>query len=75
MSIVLKGSAIIEWCVANCFHYQVLKQQGYDAAIDVWSLGVLLYTMLSGYVTSQYLVRMSIRPYMESELFNKIMMV
>ena len=28
---------------------QVLKKQGYDAACDVWSLGVLLYTMLAGH--------------------------
>lgn len=27
---------------------QVLKRQGYDAACDVWSLGILLYTMLAG---------------------------
>ncbi|XP_055340481.1 ribosomal protein S6 kinase alpha-2-like isoform X2 [Paramacrobiotus metropolitanus] len=27
---------------------EVLKRQGYDAACDVWSLGILLYTMLSG---------------------------
>jgi len=26
----------------------VLKKQGYDAACDIWSLGVLMYTMLSG---------------------------
>ncbi|XP_060061132.1 ribosomal protein S6 kinase alpha-2 isoform X2 [Erinaceus europaeus] len=27
---------------------EVLKRQGYDAACDVWSLGILLYTMLAG---------------------------
>ena len=28
----------------------MLKKQGYDAACDVWSLGVLLFTMLAGQV-------------------------
>uniref|UniRef100_A0A8P0T4R7 non-specific serine/threonine protein kinase n=2 Tax=Canis lupus familiaris TaxID=9615 RepID=A0A8P0T4R7_CANLF len=27
----------------------VLMQQGYDAACDIWSLGVIFYTMLAGY--------------------------
>lgn len=29
---------------------EILKKQGYDMNCDVWSLGVLLFTMLSGYV-------------------------
>ncbi|XP_008302042.1 ribosomal protein S6 kinase alpha-2-like, partial [Stegastes partitus] len=28
---------------------EVLKKQGYDAACDIWSLGIVLYTMIAGF--------------------------
>uniref|UniRef100_A0A7N9B0H6 Ribosomal protein S6 kinase, polypeptide 2 n=1 Tax=Mastacembelus armatus TaxID=205130 RepID=A0A7N9B0H6_9TELE len=28
---------------------EVLRKQGYDAACDIWSLGILLYTMIAGF--------------------------
>ncbi|KAI3388138.1 hypothetical protein SNEBB_001198 [Seison nebaliae] len=34
---------------ANFAAPEVLKRQNYDAACDVWSLGIILYTLLAGY--------------------------
>uniref|UniRef100_A0A7N4P1W5 non-specific serine/threonine protein kinase n=1 Tax=Sarcophilus harrisii TaxID=9305 RepID=A0A7N4P1W5_SARHA len=34
---------------ANFVAPEVLRRQGYDEGCDIWSLGILLYTMLAGY--------------------------
>lgn len=36
------------------FSPKVLMRQGYDAACDIWSLGVLLYTMLAGWGSNSF---------------------
>lgn len=41
---------VLNWSDRLSVVLQVLMRQGYDAACDIWSLGVLLYTMLAGSV-------------------------
>lgn len=44
----LRLRACVHMYVCGCF--QILRKQGYDAACDIWSLGILLYTMIAGLV-------------------------
>ena len=48
--LLLSGPKPRNWWLGSPFVApEVLKRQGYDAACDVWSLGILLYTMLAGF--------------------------
>uniref|UniRef100_A0A8C2APR3 Ribosomal protein S6 kinase n=1 Tax=Cyprinus carpio TaxID=7962 RepID=A0A8C2APR3_CYPCA len=46
-TILTAKKKVLRWC--KLLVKQVLKKQGYDAACDIWSLGILLYTMLAGF--------------------------
>ncbi|XP_034535921.1 ribosomal protein S6 kinase alpha-2-like isoform X2 [Notolabrus celidotus] len=43
------GLLMIPCYTATFMAPEVLRKQGYDAACDIWSLGILLYTMIAGY--------------------------
>lgn len=46
---IIPGLLMTPCYTANFVAPEVLKRQGYDAACDIWSLGVILYAMLAGY--------------------------
>ncbi|CAJ1048845.1 ribosomal protein S6 kinase alpha-2-like isoform X2 [Xyrichtys novacula] len=43
------GLLMIPCYTATFMAPEVLRKQGYDAACDIWSLGILLYTMIAGF--------------------------
>ncbi|CAH2306944.1 ribosomal S6 kinase alpha-1 isoform X3 [Pelobates cultripes] len=43
------GLLMIPCYIANFVAQEVLKRQCYNEGCDIWSLGILLYTMLAGY--------------------------
>lgn len=47
---------------------EVLKRQGYDQACDIWSLGVLLYALLVGYVVAF----IGVKPVLKNQFFPQI---
>lgn len=60
------------WKVSNFFFLKVLMRQGYDAACDIWSLGVLLYTMLAGWEILAYFVYLKLQHAAQIHAFIKI---